>query len=145
MVVNVVLFVEGGPMRLPARILFAVLVLSLALLVGCVLVGCGSSSKTSQTTPPTNINPPPAGSDALLGTWIVKNESATQYSLTFYADGTYNMTYAGASSKGTYDLNGVQVSLKSGGGTAKKMTLVTSGDMQQDMLIEPGGLTWNRV
>ncbi|MHB8895735.1 MAG: hypothetical protein ACYC99_11250, partial [Candidatus Geothermincolia bacterium] len=123
-------------MKMPARILIAVMLLSLFLAAGC------GSSQTAQPLPSTS--PITQPSDVVLGTWMVQGQPGTLYGLTFSPDGTYGLTYDGVSSQGLFKVAGTTVSLMSGGGVSKTLTIQAGADMFQDKLIEAGGVTWTR-
>lgn len=113
---------------------------SVALLAGFAIAGCGGSGGSTVPAPA-----PSQGSVEVLGTWMVQGQSAMQYSLTFYADNTYRLTYAGASKDGTYTVKGTTIGLTPTGGPGMSLEFVKGEDMSRDQLKEAGGVTWSRV
>jgi|GEM_PF-1453806 len=104
-----------------------------ALLMALAVLGCGSSTMSSSpTTTPAKISNPDVN-----GSWMVKGQSATQYSLTLYPDETYKMTYQGTQSQGKFALSANTVTLTPSSGP--QLILNRKGDS----LV--GTVTWTRV
>ena len=81
----------------------------------------------------------------VMGSWMVQGQSAMQYSLTFYPDETFNMTYAGKQSKGTYTVGDASVTLVLSGGGRLTLKFVKGPDMMKDRLVDDQGISWMRV
>ena len=86
----------------------------------------------SPTTTPSKVTSPD-----ITGSWMVKGQPGTQYSLTFLPDGTYKMTSKGTQSDGKYVLSANTVTLTPTTGTP--VVLTRTGDT----LV--GEVTWIRV
>ncbi len=120
--------------------------IALVVLTATLLSGCGSrGGTTTPTTTPQTSSSSTGGPVDVLGTWTVPGQSASAYHLTFYPDGTYTMSYAGATYNGRYQAQEDSVTLDD-----PKLTLEFSrgADMTQDKLVETRDsqkIDWTRV
>ena len=104
-----------------------------AVLTALAVLGCGSTMVSpSPTTTPAKVSSPD-----VTGSWMVKGQPGTQYSLTFLPDGTYKMTSRGTQSEGKYALSANTVTLTPT--TGPPVVLTRTGDTLVD------GVTWTRV
>jgi predicted small lipoprotein YifL len=114
-------------------------VISLFLIIA--VIGCGSKGETTTPVQPTEPVVEPAID--VMGSWIVKDQSAEQYNLNFKPDGTFEMTSAATKSEGTYAVGGETVILVPTSGEEIRLKYVKGPDMMQDQLV--GDVTWVRV
>jgi len=81
----------------------------------------------------------------VLGSWQVPGQSAAQYSLTFYPDNTYKMTFQGETSEGTYSTGSTGITLTPSGGAKLQLKGLKGSGGMKDQLVQPGVVTWTRV
>ena len=127
------------------RLLAIVTALAITALL-LVVVGCGSSSTTTTTQPGGTSTTPGRSSEVdVLGSWQVPGQSAAQYSLTFYPDNTYKMTFQGETSEGTYSTGSTGITLTPSGWAKLQLKGLKGSGGMKDQLVQPGVVTWTRV
>lgn len=119
----------------------AVFVIAALLFAVPLIAGCGGNGGTGKDVGEPDISKPAKVSTEVFGTYMVKGQSAMNYSLTLYPDMTFTMIYEGAESSGTYAVSGDYVTLSPGSGAGTRLKKTGNGFTEE----APGGVTWDRA